>query len=180
MNGQGPKEDMDRQKPYQIRVTGSIVNAYLVCKRKAGLLSREFNPDPDFDLLLLGKIVSEESYKRDKKEISLDGMRIDVVKRQDGEIIVGEIKRSSIAVDAARMQLCYYLARLKKMGLSLRGELFFPRERKRIPVELTEELEQEVEAKLRELHRVLSEERPPSVLRTGFCKRCAFFEFCFS
>lgn len=163
-----------------MKITGTLVNAFFICKRKAWLFSRQFNPDPNFDLLEIGRLVDSESFRRDKKEVVLDGIKIDLVKLQEGEIIVGEIKKSSKGLKAAVMQLAYYLWRLKGYGLNLKGQLFVPREKRRVPVELTEELEEKLWRALVELEDLLVQENPSLPVKRGFCNNCAFMEFCFS
>ncbi|MDW8003041.1 MAG: CRISPR-associated protein Cas4 [Deltaproteobacteria bacterium] len=163
-----------------VRITGTLVNSYFICKRKAWLYSRQFNPDPEFDLLVLGRLVSAESFKKEKKEIVMEGMKIDIVKREDGEVVVGEIKKSQKAVRAAFMQLSFYLFRLKSLGLTLKGELLFPVQKRKIHVELSPEIEEELVKCLNDLENVILSDDPPPPVRTGFCKPCAFFDFCFS
>jgi len=62
-------------------LTGNIVNAYFICKRKVWLFAHEISPDPQWELLELGRLVSEESYSRDRKELSTTGMKIDIIQR---------------------------------------------------------------------------------------------------
>lgn len=171
---------MSQEITYPIKITGTIVNAFFICPRKAWLYSREFNPDSEMDLLVLGRLVSEESYKREKKEIAIEGMKIDIVRKEEGEVVVGEIKRSKAGLKAATMQLSYYLWRLKEMGIVLKGELLFPKQRKKIPVELDPNIESELRSSLESLKNILVLEKPPQAIRTRFCRYCAFFDFCFS
>lgn len=159
-------------------LTGNIVNAYFICKRKVWLFAHEISPDPQWELLELGRLVSEESYSRDRKELSTTGMKIDIIQRADGKIIIGEIKKSSKGLKAAQMQLAYYLYRMKKQGVNLSGELLIPKERKRIAVELTPELEGELKKAFEAIEKIISRDKPPEPVRIGFCKRCAYREFC--
>lgn len=168
---------MDMRRP--TKISGTLVNAYFVCRRKAWLLSREFSPDPEFDLLVLGKLLSEEAFKREKREVTLEGMKIDLVRIANEEVVVGEVKRSPVAIKSAVMQVCYYLFRLKQMGFSVKGELLFPRQKKRLTVELRPDLERELARSMHALEDMILEERPPVAQKTRFCDRCSFYEFCF-
>jgi CRISPR-associated exonuclease Cas4 len=163
-----------------MHITGNLVNAYYTCKRKFWLYARQFNPDPETALLQLGKIISQESYKREKKEILLEGMKIDLVKKEEEQIIVCEVKKSSKGLKAAIMQLSFYLKKLKEYGLYLKGEILIPRERKRLPVELSEELEKELDNGISDMKRIMFSELPPNPRKTSFCRKCSFFEFCWA
>jgi CRISPR-associated exonuclease Cas4 len=163
-----------------MHITGNLVNAYYICKRKFWLYARQFNPDPETDLLLIGKIISEESYQREKKEILFEGVKIDLIKKEDQELIICEVKKSSKGLKAAMMQLAYYFKKLREKGIYPKGEILIPKEKRRIPFELTEELEKDLENGLFEMKSIMFDDNPPAVYKTSFCKNCGFFEFCFS
>ena len=163
-----------------MKLTGSLVNAYYVCKRKLWLFAHELSPDPDWELLELGRIITEDAYKRDRKELSSEGMKIDVLKRESGDFVVGEIKKSSKGLKPAIMQLAFYLYQLKQKGLQLKGELLIPKERKKINVELTEAAEQELKTAFAEMEKIILAEKPPESKRSGYCRNCAYFEFCYA
>ena len=160
--------------------TGNLVNAFFICKRKFWLYARQCNPDPDTDLLLLGRMLSEDAYPREKKEVSLEGMKIDLIRREGGHVVVGEVKRSSKGLKAAMMQVAFYLKSLRDKGVFASGEIMVPKERKRMQVSLTEELERELVEAMNTMETIANDERPPAPLKTQFCRKCAFFEFCFS
>ena len=162
------------------KITGSIFNAYFVCKRKLWFYSREISPFVGNDLLELGKMIHEESYKREKKEISLGNIKIDIVKKYGGNVIVAEVKKSSRAMKSARMQLLFYLYKLKQMGVSAEGELLVPKEKKREKVELTEEKEEEIRNVIEDIKRIISMPVPPEFKKSRYCNKCAYKDFCFS
>jgi len=163
-----------------MNITGNLVNAYYICPRKFWLFSRQFNPDPEFELLIFGRIISEESYRREKKEYVLDGMKIDLVKRKEKEIIICEIKKSSIGTKAAIMQVSFYLKKLKEKGISARGEILIPKEKKKISVELTKDLEAELDRGISDMKAIIAGDSPPKAIKNNFCKNCAFYELCFA
>jgi CRISPR-associated exonuclease Cas4 len=99
------------------------------------------------------------------------------MKRGNGETIIGEIKKSSRSENSAKMQLAFYLHRLKKRGISARGELLIPREKKRVPVELTENIESELKGTFPQIKRIMEQFRPPEPVKIRYCTRCAK-EFC--
>ena len=163
-----------------MNISGTLINAYFICKRKVWLLAHELLPDPFTDLLEIGRLISEESYLRDRKEILMEGLKIDLLKKREGEFLVGEIKKSSAGLEAARMQLAFYLMKLKKMGLNLKGEILVPRERKRIPLSLTPELEGKLREAIKSIREIISLDVPPPSVKCRFCRKCAYREFCWA
>ena len=163
-----------------MNLTGSLVNAYFICKRKLWLFAHQLSPDPAWGLLESGRLLTQESYPRDKKEISMEGMKIDILKKEDGGFVVGEIKKSSKGIKAAMMQLAFYLYQLKKKGLNLKGELLIPKQRKKIPIELDDNIEHQLTQAIAEMKKITSDEKPPLPTKTGYCKQCAYSEFCWA
>lgn len=141
-------------------------------------MSHELNPEQDNPFLEIGRLIHEDSYKREKKEISVGNMKIDLIKKANGETIIGEVKKSSRFEKSARMQLAFYLYRLKEQGINVTGELLIPEEKKRISVELTPDVESELMEVFKKIREIISEEKPPSPEKISFCSNCAYREFC--
>ncbi|MGI8540752.1 MAG: CRISPR-associated protein Cas4 [Rubrobacteraceae bacterium] len=163
-------------------VTGTLVWYFSICPREAWLMAHQVEPEREFDLLAEGRLNQEIHYERSAKdkELSLPGIRLDRVRREGGKLVVSEVKKSSKFIPSARMQLGYYLWRLKKEGLPASGELLVPEERFREAVELTPELEAEVEGMVARIEALIEAPSPPAAERIPFCKRCAYAEFCWS
>jgi len=90
-----------------------------------------------------------------------------------------EVKHSRKLVDAARLQVAYYLLYLRWLGAGeLVGELRFPKERRREEVRLTPELEAQVLEALRDIQRIEQLPSPPEVAFMSICRVCAYCEFC--
>ncbi len=162
------------------KITGNIVNAFIICKRKAWLYAREINSDSENVNLELGRIIGENTYKREKKELLLPGMKIDFMKKSEGSIIVAEVKKSSKGEKAAIMQLLFYLYNLSKKGINAKGELLIPKERKKRIIELDEKSVKELKSLFAEMEEVLKRDTPPKIEKGKFCKNCAFNEFCWA
>lgn len=133
--------------------------------------------DPNIDI---GRFMHENSYKRKKKEISIGGIKVDVLDKKDGYLMIGEIKKSSKFIESSKMQLAYYLLELKRNGLEGRGVLMFPRERKRETIELTDELIEELEEAEKDIMEICNRPYPPKPNKINMCKNCAYAEFCWS
>ena len=141
-------------------------------------MAHELNPSQDNPLLEIGRLIHENSYSREKKGFETLGMKIDLIRKKGGRLIVAEVKKTSRFLKSATMQLAYYLFRLREMGIKTSGELLIPKEKKRIKVELTPELEQELESAFIKMREITSNDRPPPAKKIGFCTRCAYREFC--
>lgn len=133
--------------------------------------------DPNIDI---GRFMHENSYKRKKKEISIGGIKVDVLDKKDGYLMIGEIKKSSKFMKSSKMQLAYYLLELKRNGLEGKGVLMFPQERKRETIELTDELIEELEGAEKDIIEICNRPYPPKPNKINMCKNCAYAEFCWS
>ncbi len=162
------------------QITPTLIWYYYICPREVWLMAHELNPEQDNQLMEIGRLIHEATYKREKKEITMGGMKVDLIKRENGELIVGEIKKSSRFVQSAKMQLAYYLYNLKSIGIAARGELLIPKEKKKIGVELSEELEAELENAITEIEEIIAKETPPALVKTKYCGKCAYSDFCWS
>jgi len=143
-------------------------------------MARELNPDEDNQFLELGRFLSEESYSREKKEIEIGNIKIDLLKKGKNKIVVGEVKKSSRFEESAKMQLLFYLHRLKQAGVEAEGELLIPKERKRISINLDNQTEKELKAAEEEITGIISSEKPPPANKIKFCRNCAYREFCWA
>ena len=78
------------------------------------------------------------------------------------------------------MQLAFYLYKLKEHGIDAKGRLLFPEERRRVDVELDSKLRDEVENTIIEIEHIIKKPFPPPLKKIGYCKHCAYKEFCMS
>ncbi len=165
---------------YHKNIFPTLVWYYYICHREVWLMSRQLNPSQSNPFIEIGRLISKESYQKERKEIHLENMIIDVLRTKENKIIVGEVKKSSRFEKAATMQLAYYLYRLKLLGLDAQGELLFPKEKKNLTVTLTPELEEELTSALEKINSILEMERPPEPKKIKFCSKCGYQEFCWS
>ena len=52
--------------------TGTQVNYYAVCKRKLWLFSHDIEMERENENVQIGRLLDQETYKREQKEIALD------------------------------------------------------------------------------------------------------------
>lgn len=163
-----------------IYVTGTLVWYYYICPREVWLMARKIAPDQDDANVDLGRFIHENSYARDKKEVSLGYIKFDILREKNGQLIIGEVKKSSKYEKSATMQLAFYLYELKCAGIEAIGELMFPKEKKKITVKLDEKMLKKIEKTKKEILRIAYLEKPPEPKKINFCKNCAYAEFCWA
>lgn len=164
----------------EVKVTGTLMWYYYVCHREVWLMARQVIPEQDHAFLDLGRFLQEKAYSRNKKEILVGHLKFDLVRRKDGQLVIGEVKKSSRFERSAFMQLALYLYELKELGIDAQGELLFPEEKKRINVVLNPELIEEIEKAKREILRIVYLDIPPQPVKGKFCRNCAYNDFCWS
>ncbi|MCX7706266.1 MAG: CRISPR-associated protein Cas4 [bacterium] len=164
-----------------IRVTGTLIWYYFICKRQVWLMAHEINPFQNDPFLEIGRFLHAESYAREKKEIEVDGMKFDILRsKEKGSIVIAEIKKSSKFLESATMQLCFYLYRLRRIGIKARGEILVPQEKKKFEVDLDDEKIVKLEQAIVDIKNIMQAKKPPEAKKINFCKHCAYAEFCFS
>lgn len=143
-------------------------------------MSHQLMPDEDDPNLEIGRFIQETSYSRAKKEVNLGHIKIDLIKRKNGDLVVGEVKKSSKYKESARMQLAFYLKELKSRGITARGELYFPEEKRKESVVLDHDLEAKLLTVEKQILQIIYKELPPPPKRVAWCRRCAYAEFCWA
>jgi CRISPR-associated exonuclease Cas4 len=127
--------------------TGTQVNYYAVCKRKLWLFSHDIEMERESEAVQIGRLIDQETYKREQKEIALDERVvldwIELKDNPDGSKTVHEVKKSKSVEAAHRLQMLYYLFYLKSKGVASRGEIDYPLLKKTEQIELTPQAERE-------------------------------------
>ena len=166
---------MDKEN---IKVTGVMINYYIICKRKLWYFSHGIQMEQEHDNVTIGKLIDENSYGREKKHILIDGIiNIDFI---DGMKVIHEVKKSKSIEEATEWQLKYYLYYLKSKGVEgLRGMVDYPLLKQRLKIELSEKDEEEIEELLMNIKNIVAEKKTPEVLNNKICKSCAYYEMCY-
>ena len=162
-----------------LEFTGNQINYYFLCKRKLWLFSNNIEMERESDNVKLGKLLHEQSYQREKKEIEIDGkIKIDFIKK---DAVISEVKKSASLEESHIWQLKYYLYYLKtqKMVLNVTGKIHYPKLKKTMDVFLTDDDISEFEKVFSEIEQVLAKELPEKISMKKICKKCAYYEFCF-
>ncbi|GAB7386290.1 CRISPR-associated protein Cas4 [Bacillaceae bacterium] len=164
----------------RLPVNGTHIWYYFICKREVWLMYHNIAPDQEEENLDLGRFLNEQSYQRDRKEYLVGNIKLDRIRVENEEIIIGEVKKSSRFKESARYQLLFYLDTLRKMGIRARGELLFPNERKKEAVILTEEAKEKLDQTIKDIYRIALQPLPPKPEKNRFCPKCAYREYCWA
>lgn len=161
-----------------LKVQGIKFNYYFICKRKLWLFDKGICMENNSERVLQGKIVHENSYssKEKFKEKLIDNMiKIDLI--EDDKI--KEVKISSKMKESDKMQLMYYLFYLKNLGIKKQGTINYVKEKKIEKVDLTDQEEEKIKDTLIKIKTILDLKKPPKVQKLPYCKKCAYYEFCY-
>jgi len=129
------------------------------------------------ELVDIGKIIHENSYARKRKEINLEGIKVDLLDARHG--IVHEVKKSKSLEDAHLWQIKYYLYYFKKVGIDVEGIIDYPKLRRRERIVLDDNDISRIQTILDDFSTILKLTKPPPVLNKPYCKKCSYYEFCY-
>lgn len=158
-------------------ITGVMVQYFVVCKRELWFYIKQINMNYNNDDISIGKAIHEKSYKRENKEIRIDNIVFDFVKKDD-ELVIFEIKKSSKLTIGAKYQLYFYLYTLKLLKTNVKGMLVYPKERKREEIILNNEIIKEMENIFEGILKISNLKIPPIAEIKPYCKGCSFYELC--
>lgn len=159
-------------------INGVLVYYYFICKRKVWLFNRKIQLESEDENVMIGKLIDENTYLREKKHILIDEtINVDFIKNWK---VLHEIKKSKSIEEASIWQLKYYLYFLKKRKIEVeKGILDYPNLKTRKEVFLLDDDVKTIEKILKEIMRIISLEKIPKVEKKKICKNCAYFEYCF-
>ncbi|MBC7115020.1 MAG: CRISPR-associated exonuclease Cas4 [Archaeoglobi archaeon] len=162
----------------EMYVRGVEINYYFVCRRKLWLFSHNINFENESELVKLGRLIHREFYERDERDVRIGPIAIDAVRRGEN-LEIREVKKSKSMEEADFYQLAYYLYYLSNLGIEARGVLSYPKIKENVEIELNDELFKEIEEIVAGVEEVKRGEIPPAE-RGKKCRKCAYFEFCFT
>ncbi len=161
----------------EFEVSGLMINYYLICKRKLWYYLHNLEFEKYNENVKLGKLIDNNSYKRNKKNILIGGsFNIDFI--DNG--IVHEVKKSDKMESSDKWQLKFYMYKLREKGVYIKSGLIdYPKLRKREEVFLISndiEFIKEMEIEIKE---IVQSNYIPEKINSKICKKCAYYEFCY-
>ena len=159
-------------------INGTIINYYFICKTKLWLHAHRINLEDNSEDVRIGKVLHEINENK-VQEVSFENIKLDKITKE----YVIEVKKSDSDIEAAKLQLFYYLYRLKQKGVERKGRLELFEKNKQDKKIHTVILDEKEETKLleilEEIDQLIDLATPPKPTFTNKCKRCAYYEYCF-
>ena len=161
-----------------MQITGTLINYYFHCHRQVWLFGRDITMEHESDVVYQGKLIHNDSYDREKKEIEIDNVKLDFFDIRNG--ILHEVKKSRSFEHAHQWQTLYYLYVLKNKGVHpLKAQINYPVLKKVVDIELTDEKENQLETVMNEINNILALPKPPAItVKMAVCRKCSYFELC--
>ncbi len=164
----------------QSKITGTKIAYLIVCARKFWLFSNHIAMEKFSDLVDIGRLVSETSFERetDKEVLLCDTLKIDFLRIGD-EVIVHEVKKSRKLEEAHIWQVKFYIYSLRKLGINCSsGVIHYPKLLRKFEVKFSNWDTERVEALIRKGREILQGEIP-KVINAPYCRKCAYYSFCY-
>jgi len=159
-------------------ITGLMVYYYFICQRKLWYFINEINMEQNSELVSIGKILDETSYTREKKGVLIDNtINVDFIKNG---AVLHEVKKTKAIEEAGIWQIKYYMYYLDKRGVSnVQAKIDFPLLRETKEIILESEDKEILENVIKNIKEIKNEDKPPKVIDSKICKKCAYFDLCY-
>ncbi|WP_310604845.1 CRISPR-associated protein Cas4 [Anaerosporobacter sp.] len=158
------------------QITGVMMYYYYVCKRKLWYFYYDIQMEQGNENVAIGKILDENSYKREEKHINIDNViNIDFLRTQG---ILHEVKKSNKIEEASIWQVKYYLYYLKQHDVVIKAKIDYPLLKQTVDVELEEADVEVIEKTLESIREIVSKDKPPVFSKLSICKNCAYHDLC--
>ena len=165
-----------------MHATGTHIAYYHTCKRKLWLFANGIQMEHTSDTVAEGKLIGETTYldrSRKYTELSIDGIKIDFYDAKNK--VIHEVKKSDKVEEAHIAQVKYYLYILRKNGIKNPSAVIeYPKMKQTQPVEWEDDDEGKVAEWLTEIKAILDNENCPPLLKKPICKKCSYYDFCYS
>ena len=164
-----------------MKITGTMINYYFHCKRQCYLFANKINLEDNSEDVRIGKVLHEIKAKDgDNTEIKYENMAIDKITSK----YIEEYKKSDADTEAARMQLLFYLKNLKDKGIEKEGKWIYEEKnkkenRKSEIIKLDDNNIEKLDKCIKEIEKLIEQEKIPEVEKDNKCKKCAYYEYCY-
>lgn len=159
-------------------ITGVMVYYYKVCHRKLWYFYHEIQMEQDNQNVQIGRVLDENTYRREDKHINIDNViNVDFIRTKG---ILHEVKKSKKIEQASIMQMKYYLYYMNKKGVAnLTGKIDYPLLKETVDVVLSDDDIIMIDDILKEIEAIVAETVPPTLTKKNICKSCAYFDLCY-
>lgn len=162
--------------------SATLISYLHTCHRKLWLHTNEIRMEHTSEVVADGRFIGETSYgtrAAKYRQVELPGIKIDFYDPVEG--VVHEVKRTASIEAAHEAQVRYYLYVLEQHQLPAHyGVLDYPRQRHKVRVEYTEADRTLIQQWIEDIERILQSDTCPPVLLKPICKKCSYYDFCYS
>ena len=161
-----------------MQITGIMIYYYFVCKRKLWYFLNQINMEQNSELVSIGKILDETTYKKEKKGILIDNtINVDFI---ENGAILHEVKKTKSIESASIWQIKYYMYYLREKGIeNIQAEINYPLLRKTEQIILEEKDRKIFKTVTQEIEELQKSEKIPKKINSKICKNCAYFHLCY-
>ncbi|WP_239255467.1 CRISPR-associated protein Cas4 [Listeria ilorinensis] len=161
-----------------MQITGMHIYYYFVCQRKLWFFNKNIRLEQENENVQLGKLLDEESFQRENKQLLIDGVvKIDFIR---GWKTIFEVKKSRAIEPASEWQLKYYMYVLREKGILIeKGIIDYPKIKHQTHVDLIDTDILKLKKIMNEIELLASLDHAPELVKKPICKKCAYYEYCF-
>lgn len=130
------------------------------------------------ELVQIGKIIDETTYKREKKGILIDNtINIDFI---NNGAVLHEVKKTKSIEEAGIWQLKYYRYYLEQKGIkNIKAEIDFPLLRETKKIILEDEDREVLKNVVKNIENIVEQDKPPKIIDSKICKKCSYYDLCY-
>ena len=161
-----------------MNVTGIMVYYYFICHKKLWYFLNQINMEQNSELVEIGKIIDENTYSREKKQILIDNtINIDFIKNG---AILHEIKKTKSIEEAGIWQVKYYIYYLENKGVkNIKAKIDFPLIKESKDIILEEGDKEKLDNVVKEIQKISEMDKAPDKIDSKICKKCSYFDLCY-
>lgn len=161
-----------------MNITGIMIYYYFICQRKLWYFANNINMEQNSELVSIGKLLDETSYNREKKGILIDNtINIDFIKNG---AVLHEVKKTKSIEEAGIWQLKYYMYYLENKGIkNITAKIDFPLLRETKDVVLEADDKEVLDNVIKNIEEIVHMDKPPKIIDSKICSKCAYFDMCY-
>lgn len=161
-----------------MNITGVMIYYYFVCKRRLWYFVHNITMEQNSELVEIGKIIDETTYKEKKKGILIDNtINIDFV--QNGAVL-HEVKKTKSIEEAGIWQIKYYMYYLKNKGINnISAQIDFPLLKETKQIILEESDKKVLDDVIENIKEIICMDKLLLKIDSSICKKCSYFDLCY-
>jgi len=161
-----------------VKITGTIINYYLHCKRQCWLFMKKINLEDNSEEVRIGRVLHENKNDSGNSEVSIENIKADKITNK----YVVEYKKSDADLQATIMQVKYYMYILKQKGIERDGKIeVFEKNKQKSKIHYiknNDTITTEIEKIKKEIENLYNMQSPPNQQQESKCKKCAYNDYC--